>query len=211
MTDFCIDVDDEGTNGGRSIHTLEKIYSGESRDHSYGFSLDDEILSEQSQTPSSEDGSISSVEFTKPDFGLDIMDISVASSGDSSVLSGFINEDASLKQILKAHLQQGIVDFKDEESQEEDPMDSCEEQRFQRVFTAPPGKLGLIIDTTKLGPVIYQVKDGSSLKGKVFPGDRIIGVDNIDTRGMTASFVTEIMARKADVEKTMTVSSKKVE
>ena len=212
-TDFGIDLDDEGTDGGRTFNTLEKIYSGESGDQmsfqSYGYSLDDGIVSKPSQTPSSDKDFVSMVEANKPDFDRDSVDVSLASPGNSSVFSGLTNEDASLKQILKANLPQGNVDVQDNQSVEEDPLDSYEEQRIERVCTAPPGKLGVVIDTTKMGPVVYQVKDESPLKGLVFPGDRIIRVDDIDTRGMTASNITKIMARKADLQRRITVSSKK--
>jgi C-terminal processing protease CtpA/Prc len=77
------------------------------------------------------------------------------------------------------------------------------------VILAPKGKLGVVIDTTKHGPVVFQVKDGSPLQGAVFPGDRIIAIDDIDTTGKTASNITTIMASKAFSERRITVVSKK--
>jgi C-terminal processing protease CtpA/Prc len=52
------------------------------------------------------------------------------------------------------------------------------------------------------------VKAGSPLEGIIYAGDRIISIDEIDTRGMTASNVTKIMAKKCDVPRKITVSSK---
>ena len=203
---------DEGTDAGGTYNTLEKIYSGESGDQmsfqSYGYSLDDGIVSKPSQTPSSGSSHSNSFGMSKPDFDRDSVNISLGSPGDSSVYSGLTNEDGSLRQIMKPNKHRNT--FKGEESDEEDPFAHNSAQiQYQRVCTAPPGKLGVIIDTTKLGPVVYQVKDGSPLQGVIFPGDRIIAIDEIDTTGMTASNITKIMARKADKERKITVSSKR--
>ncbi len=219
---FGVD-DDEGTDGGKTYSTLEKIYSGEGGDQmsyqSYGYSLDDGINSKQSDdgfskpsdTPTAQRDSNTLADLHKEEFERASVDISLGSPGESSQFSGLTNEDASLKQILKANLPQGKFDINDDSgsTMEYDPLDSLKLQLYERSCIAPPGKLGVIIDTTKLGPVIYQVKDESPLRGLVFPGDRIIGVDDIDTQGMTASNITKIMAHKANVERRLTVASRK--
>lgn len=41
---------------------------------------------------------------------------------------------------------------------------------------APPGKLNIVIHSTKDGPTVHSVKPGSSLEGHIFPGDLIIAV-----------------------------------
>jgi len=79
--------------------------------------------------------------------------------------------------------------------------------KIQRDCYAPPGKLGVVIDTTRSGPVVHAVKAGSSLEGLLFPGDKIIAVDGVDTSEMTASAVTKIMARKMKQERKITVLS----
>ena len=70
---------------------------------------------------------------------------------------------------------------------------------------APPGKLQIVIHSTKDGPAVHTVKDGSSLEGDIFPGDLIISVDNIDTRTFTAEEVMKMMASKGDKERKITV------
>jgi len=70
---------------------------------------------------------------------------------------------------------------------------------------APPGKLHIVIHSTKDGPAVHTVKDGSSLEGEIFPGDLIISVDNIDTRTCTAEEVMRMMASKSDNERKITV------
>merc|ERR1712232_201600 len=79
--------------------------------------------------------------------------------------------------------------------------------KIRREHIAPAGKLGVVIDTTKYGPVVHDVKSGSPLEGVLFRGDRIIMIDDEDTRTLTASAVTKIMARKMNVQRTITVLS----
>jgi len=70
---------------------------------------------------------------------------------------------------------------------------------------APPGKLHIVIHSTKDGPAVHTVKEGSSLEGHIFPGDLIISVDNVDTRSYTAEQVMKMMATKSDLERKITV------
>ena len=70
---------------------------------------------------------------------------------------------------------------------------------------APPGKLNIVIHSTKDGPAVHTVKEGSSLEGHIFPGDLIISVDNVDTRSYTAEEVMKMMASKSDQERKITV------
>jgi len=70
---------------------------------------------------------------------------------------------------------------------------------------APPGKLNIVIHSTKDGPAVHTVKDGSSLEGEIYPGDLIISVDNLDTRTCTAEEIMNMMASKGDQERKITV------
>jgi hypothetical protein len=70
---------------------------------------------------------------------------------------------------------------------------------------APPGKLKIVIHSTKDGPAVHTVKKGSSLEGHVFPGDLIISVDNVDTRSYTAEQVMKMMTSKTRFERKITV------
>lgn len=76
-----------------------------------------------------------------------------------------------------------------------------------RKVQAPPGKLGIIIDTTVEGPVVHHVNDNSALKGKIFPGDIIIAIDDVDTRAMSASAITALMVKTAKQRRKLTVVS----
>lgn len=74
-----------------------------------------------------------------------------------------------------------------------------------REVTVPPGKLGIVIDTSIEGPVIHSVKKDSYLYGKIFSGDVIVAIDNVDTRAMTAAGITTMMAKNARKHRNLTV------
>jgi hypothetical protein len=70
---------------------------------------------------------------------------------------------------------------------------------------APPGKLNIVIHSTKDGPAVFEVKEGSCLDGKVYPGDLIIAVDGTDTRAFTAAQLMRIMSEKSEADRKITV------
>lgn len=69
---------------------------------------------------------------------------------------------------------------------------------------APPGKLGIAIDTIKGQPVVHRVREESPLSGVLRRLDIIVGVDDIDTSKMSAADVTTLMARKMDQRRKIT-------
>ena len=79
--------------------------------------------------------------------------------------------------------------------------------RVKRSCIAPPGKLGVFIDTTKCGPVIHNVKESSPMFGMLFTGDQIVAIDDRDVRSMTAAAVTKIMTKRAGYNRKITVLS----
>ena len=60
---------------------------------------------------------------------------------------------------------------------------------------APPGKLGIAIDTVNGQPVIHRVKETSPLFGVLRRLDIIIAIDEVDTSSMSAAAVTSLMAK----------------
>lgn len=70
---------------------------------------------------------------------------------------------------------------------------------------APPGKLKIVIHSTKDGPAVHTVKKGSVLTGHLFAGDLIISVDNVDTRSYSAEQVMKLMTAKNKYERKITV------
>lgn len=79
-----------------------------------------------------------------------------------------------------------------------------------RTVVAPSGKLGIVIDTTLDGPVVHNVNQSSRLKGKIFPGDIIVAIDDVDTRAMSASAITALMAKTAHQRRTLSVRGGRV-
>jgi len=62
---------------------------------------------------------------------------------------------------------------------------------------APAGPLGIVVDTTQDGPVVHSMKPTSPLLGLISAGDLIVGLDDMDTRKMTAATLTRLMAKRA--------------
>jgi len=62
---------------------------------------------------------------------------------------------------------------------------------------APPGKLGVVIDTPDDGaPVVHAVKDTSVIADRIMVGDKLVAVDDEDVRSMTAIKVSKMISRK---------------
>jgi len=63
---------------------------------------------------------------------------------------------------------------------------------------APPGKLGVVIDTPDDGaPVVHAVKETSVVVDKVKVGDKLLAVDDEDVRTLTAIKVSKLISRKS--------------
>lgn len=86
------------------------------------------------------------------------------------------------------------VQYKERKSEELPP--AVKRSGLYDVF-APPGPLGIVVDTTKDGPVIHSLKATSALLGLVGSGDLIVGLDDMDTRSMTAATLTRLMAKRS--------------
>lgn len=63
---------------------------------------------------------------------------------------------------------------------------------------APSGPLGIVVDTTPLGPRVRSLNPLSPIFGEISPGDVIVGVDEVDTVGMEAGEFWQIVSRKAN-------------
>lgn len=65
---------------------------------------------------------------------------------------------------------------------------------------APPGVLGLIIESSKNGgyPTVHSIKRNSVLSGVVKEGDRIVSIDEQNVTEMIASDASRLIASKKD-------------
>ncbi len=77
--------------------------------------------------------------------------------------------------------------------------------RIRVDIVAPPGKLGIIIDTCSEGPIVHSVKPTSPLDGLIFKGDLVVGVDDMDTRECSAHYLTMLMAKLSKYERKFSV------
>jgi hypothetical protein len=81
-----------------------------------------------------------------------------------------------------------------------------EDPRMEEQFTviAPPGKLGMVLDTPPgEGPLVHAINDTSVLKGRVRVGDRLISVDAEDVSTMSADEVSVLITQKSQQERTL--------
>jgi hypothetical protein len=63
------------------------------------------------------------------------------------------------------------------------------------IVYAPPGKLGLILDSPDPGPaMVYKCKTWSPIRDMVRNGDRIVAVDDVDVRAMHAVRVSKLLS-----------------
>jgi hypothetical protein len=73
------------------------------------------------------------------------------------------------------------------------------------IVLAPPGKLGIIIDTTVEGPVVHRVSVGSVMKLKLASGDLITSIDGVKTLGLSAEAISALMSSSAEHERSLTI------
>ena len=79
------------------------------------------------------------------------------------------------------------------------------------IVTAPPGRLGLILDSLPEGGVfVHVIKAGSPLRGVLFKGDVIMKIDDIVVSRMRISHVTSILSKMSRNERQLTIFSDEV-
>jgi len=76
-----------------------------------------------------------------------------------------------------------------------------------RTITAPPGKLGIVVDSAAdgEGPIIFKVKETSPLQGVLYEGDRLLKIDNVDVSQMSAAEISQIMSHRGNQKRILTV------
>lgn len=76
-----------------------------------------------------------------------------------------------------------------------------------RSVKVPAGKIGIVIDTSDEGPVVHEVHVSSPVKGRIYPGDRITGVNGTSTHGMSQENLAILMASLKDKEREFQIES----
>ena len=62
---------------------------------------------------------------------------------------------------------------------------------------APPGAIGIVVDTHEKGCIVHSLKKSSPMQGLMNRGDLIIALDDFDVRNMSAASLTKLMAKKS--------------
>jgi len=65
-------------------------------------------------------------------------------------------------------------------------------------FYAPRGLLGIVIESSPRGPMVQSISHTSPLLGMIDRGDYIIGLDGMNTKGMTGAQLTLSMAQRSE-------------
>ncbi len=64
---------------------------------------------------------------------------------------------------------------------------------------APGGKLGVVIDTPNMGgPIVHNIKDTCPIADQLRVGDKLVAVDDVDVRSMTAVKVSKFISQKSN-------------
>jgi len=211
---------DDATDSGQTYNTLEKLYSHDSMSYqSFGYSLESGVRSRSSLKSSdneSQEGEPLQIDL----YGLKESSSYVPGNQTSALEVSMTSPASNYSGLTNEFSKAGEEDIKNQSMNTNIAVGSStptgsrgnelnNAPKYRRVCMAPPGRLGVVIDTTKRGTVIHQVKSGSPLENVVFAGDQIIKIDEFDTNGMTASAVTKIMATKMDQKRKITVLSSK--
>jgi hypothetical protein len=79
----------------------------------------------------------------------------------------------------------------------------------QRSVTAPPGRLGVTWQVGPDGPIIVAIKTGSPLEDRLFVGDIIIAMNDINLRSLTSlSAMQKVLEETNGMPRIMTVLTK---
>lgn len=108
-----------------------------------------------------------------------------------------------------------IPNVSSDPSQEEDDDDELDIDKswtpnsssIVREITAPPGKLGVVLNTSEKGPVVQSIATGSPLEGMVWPGDVVVSIDGINAKRMSAASVNEYMSKNLFKSRKLTIMS----
>ena len=121
--------------------------------------------------------------------------VSAGSSKNSSVMSSM-----GVEELIMSSPMSGQVSFF---SDDDSALEKFGKSEIIEL-TAPPGVLGLVIDTVHGGiPTVFSIKEDSIIADKIQEGDRLISVNGIDTTELSARNVSKIITRFKDTERTM--------
>lgn len=77
----------------------------------------------------------------------------------------------------------------------------------KRIIIAPPGRLGITIDTTESGQVVHSVESDSPLKDQIHSGEYIIAINDVVTKSMSSDAISALLQASVDHEKRFVVEA----
>lgn len=89
-------------------------------------------------------------------------------------------------------------------------LSSLRPDMMSRTVNAPPGRLGLTIDTALEGARVQAVSAKSPLFGLIFKGDVIVAINNVDTRAMAGAALSSLMLKTSGRTRELVVISEDV-
>jgi hypothetical protein len=125
----------------------------------------------------------------------------------SAVSLNSIMAGSNVGSSLSAGVAAAAARGEEKDAEEIDKLFTNPKNMVSRAVVAPAGKLGIVIDTTIEGPVVHKVFTNSPLEGKIFVGDIIVAIDDVDTRAMSAASISDLMVRTANKPRKLSVLS----
>lgn len=93
----------------------------------------------------------------------------------------------------------------------QDGLDAHPNALIRRDVMAPPGQLGLLVkgnaNTIGYGPAVHVIKPGSPMEGLLHVQDRIVAINDVDTREFSAEDIIQVMTDTSGSERKITVLS----
>ena len=123
---------------------------------------------------------------------VDSKSVGVASASSVVAVSGERKSDTQIPKSISGSPQRSISSALKATMEEHD-------------IEAPPGKMGIVIDTTLEGPMIHTVKPGGPMAGKMFAGDIIVKINGEETKAMNSTAINAIMVKTSGSTRYLTV------
>uniref|UniRef100_A0A7S1YQ90 PDZ domain-containing protein n=1 Tax=Ditylum brightwellii TaxID=49249 RepID=A0A7S1YQ90_9STRA len=82
-----------------------------------------------------------------------------------------------------------------------------EEQSFQRVVSAPPGRIGLTFVQYRGHAMVSDVSPESPLSGWVFPSDILIAIDEVPVSGLRVREIVKLLTARKDRQRALRMIS----
>jgi len=84
---------------------------------------------------------------------------------------------------------------------------SSDDQPYDRIISAPPGRIGVTFVSYRGHAMVSNVSDDSPLNGWIFPSDIVIAIDEVPVSGMSVRDIVKLMTAKIKCSRHLRVIS----